>query len=87
MLASEMNMSRSAVTRKIKAITGKNPGDLIQDIKLQHACQYLKNGEFNISEISDKIRYDRRYFTAIFKRKFGMTPREFMQSNDNHDIS
>lgn len=81
MLASNMNMSRSTLTRKIKAITGKNLGDLIQDIKMQHACQYLKNGELTISEISDRIGYDRRYFTSVFRRKFGMTPREYMQNN------
>lgn len=79
MLASSMNMSRSTLTRKIKAITGKNPGDLIQDVKLKHACQYLKNGELTITEISDRIGYDRRYFTSVFKRKYGITPREYMQ--------
>lgn len=43
-LADAMNMSRSTLTRKLKAITGRTPLDFIRNIKMKHAdtCWKIK---------------------------------------------
>ena len=40
-LADAMNMSRSTLTRKLKAITGRTPLDFIRNIKMKHARHML----------------------------------------------
>lgn len=42
-LADAMNMSRSTLTRKLKAITGRTPLDFIRNIKMKHARHMLED--------------------------------------------
>ena len=42
-LAEKVNMSRSTLTRKLKAITGLTPLEYIRRVKMQHACRMLKD--------------------------------------------
>ena len=80
MLCSAVNMSRSTFSRKLKSITGKTPLDFIRDIKMKHACNMLKSGNYTISQISDMLGFsDRRYFTSTFRKMYGMTPRDFQE--------
>lgn len=80
-LAEAMNMSRSTLTRKLKAITGDTPLDFIRHIKMKHARRLLSDKGRNVSEVAADLGYqNRKYFTACFKDEFGMTPSEFQRS-------
>ena len=48
-------MSRTSFFNKLKALTGYAPADYIRLIRLQHAAQLLKQGEYTITEIADKV--------------------------------
>ena len=89
-LASLMNMSRSTLTRKLKAITGKTPLDFIRHLKMEKACQLLNDRNKTISEVALMLGYyDRKYFTICFKEEFGITPSEYrnMSAIDKQDTS
>ena len=76
-LASEMNMSRSTFTRKIKAVAGQTPLDFIKSIKLKHAYRMLQDKTATIQFVMESIGYqDHKTFTASFKEAFGITPSE-----------
>ena len=80
-LAEAMNMSRSTLTRKLKAITGDTPWEFIRHIKMKHARRLLSDKRRNVSEVAAELGYqNRKYFTACFKDEFGMTPSEFQKN-------
>ncbi|MEN0046897.1 MAG: response regulator, partial [Bacteroidota bacterium] len=77
-LASELFMSRMQLYRKLKALTGQSPLHTIVEIRLQRAVQLLKTKQYNISEITYMVGYsDLKSFRNQFKKKFGMSPREY----------
>lgn len=76
--ASEMNMSRSNLHLKLKAITGKSAIDFIHKIRFNRACQLLKEGKYTVSEISFMVGYNTpSYFSARFKKYIGCLPTEY----------
>jgi YesN/AraC family two-component response regulator len=81
-LADTLNMSRSTLTRKIKAITGQTPSDFIKNIKMQHARRMLENKTTTVSEVITALGYnDHKHFTTSFKETFGVTPSEYQKGN------
>ena len=76
--ANEMNMSRSNLHLKLKAITGKSAIDFIYKIRFNRACQLLKEGRYSVSEISYMVGYNTpSYFAARFKKYVGCLPTEY----------
>lgn len=79
-LADAMNMSRSTLTRKLKAITGHTPLDFIRHIKMKHARRMLQDSQRSVTEVAATLGYlNRKYFTSCFKEEFGETPSEFQK--------
>lgn len=86
-LAQGMHMSRSTLTRKLRAITGKTPLEFIRQIKMKHAHQLLANPSTTITEVAANLGYlNRKYFTSCFKEEFGMTPSEYQKSVEKGTI-
>lgn len=81
-LATAMNMSRSSLHRKIKALTDLSSLDFIRVIRLKHAAELLQEGELRINEISERVGFQSpSYFAKVFQKQFGVTPTEFAQKN------
>ena len=81
-LAAAMNMSRSSLHRKIKALTDLSSLDFIRIIRLKHAAELLQEGELRINEICDRVGFQSpSYFSKVFQKQFGVTPTEFAQQN------
>ena len=80
-LASYLIMNRSNVYRKIKALTGQTATEFIRTVKLKMAIKYIESGENNITEIAFKAGFDSPgYFTKCFKKQFGKSPSELINS-------
>lgn len=78
-LAHEVAFSRSQLHRKLKAIVGQSPTEIIRDIRLTKAMSLLQSGDGNVSEIAYKVGYSNlSYFTKSFKEKFGHLPSEYL---------
>lgn len=83
-LGSELNMSRTQLFRKLKAISGQNPSQLIRFIRLRHAAEFLANGTCNVSEAMYASGYDNpSYFSKIFRVEFGCTPSQYREKAIN----
>lgn len=77
-LASALNMSRSSLYAKLKALTDQAPGDYIRLIRLKHAATLLKEGKHNITEISGMTGFsDAKYFREVFKKHFKVSPSQY----------
>ncbi|MDE7126441.1 MAG: AraC family transcriptional regulator, partial [Bacteroidales bacterium] len=76
--ARAMNMSRSNLHLKLKAITGESALDFIHKIRFRKACALLKEGRYTVSEVSDKVGFSSpSYFATCFKKHIGCLPTEY----------
>ncbi len=75
MLAELMNINRSHFQRKIKALTGYSPSELIRIIRLENAKEMLLKKAGNITEIAYLTGFtSQSYFTKCFSDHFGYPP-------------
>ena len=85
--AREMLMSRSNLHLKMKALTGESTNDFIKRLRFNKACTLLKEGRYNISEISYRVGFSSpSYFATSFKKRFGCLPTEYAD-RAAHDFS
>ena len=74
---SDMGMSRSALYRKLKALTNQTIIEFIRTIKLKKARQLIVNTQLNISEIAFSLGFnDLKHFRKTFKELFNELPSE-----------
>ena len=80
-LAAMMNLGRSQFYRKIKALTGISPVELLRDMRLREARRLLTTTELSISEIAYEAGFSTpAYFTKCFREAYGQTPSELRDS-------
>lgn len=83
LIANEMGMSHSVVYKKVKALTGFNLVEFVRDYRLQQASEILKKYRFSVAEACYKVGFsDKKYFSQIFKKKFGSTPSEYAKQGE-----
>ncbi len=79
-LCRSVNMSRSKLYEKIKAITGQATGDFIRTIRLKKAVDIMLHEDVSLMEIACRVGIQTQsYFTKAFKKQYGKTPMQFMQ--------
>ena len=79
-MAAEMGLSRSAFYKKVKGLTGFAPVDLIKEFRLSHAAELLKTTNLNITEVAFRSGFkDPGYFGKCFRKRYGMSPREYVK--------
>jgi two-component system sensor histidine kinase ChiS len=75
MLANELHINRSHFQRKIKALTGFSPSELIKTVRMEKALELLQRKEGNITEIAYATGFtSQSYFTKCFSDHFGYPP-------------
>ena len=76
--ALEMGMSRSSLHLKMKGITGESTTEFIRKIRFNQACKLLKEGRYNVAEISTMVGFSTpSYFSTSFKKYIGCMPSEY----------
>ncbi len=77
-LTDKMAMSKTQLYRKIKALTGLTPHELINSLRLKRAAAELKLGDKTVSEIFYETGFNSRsYFYQKFKEAYGVPPGDF----------
>jgi DNA-binding response OmpR family regulator len=77
-MAEEMNLSRTQLLRKLKALTGLSPNDFIKDLRLKRAAEMISQKVDSITQIGYTVGFnDQSYFTKCFKKHFGVTPSDY----------
>ncbi len=76
-LSLQVGMSRSQLHRKLSALTGFSPNEVIRNMRLERAKELLKKKAGNASEVAYKTGFNSpAYFSKCFKDYFGITPGE-----------
>jgi len=74
-LVAEMEMSRTQIHRKIKALTDQSTTQFVRIIRLKEAKKMLISTSLNVSEVAYKIGYkNSTNFSTHFKAHFGYPP-------------
>ena len=74
-LAAQMNLSRVQLYRKVKAVTGSTPIELLRTTRLNRAYQLLLTTDKSVSEVAYQVGFTApSYFTKCFKDEYGMLP-------------
>lgn len=77
-MAEAMNMSRSALFKRTKALTGKSPMDILREMRMERAATLISSGGYPIAQIAYMTGFnDTHYFSKVFKKETGMTPTEY----------
>jgi len=81
LFASNLAISRAALHKKLVALIGESPSELIKRIRLSKAGILLKNKSGNISEIALEVGFNNpAYFSECFKKQFGDTPSQYQRN-------
>lgn len=74
-LAADMSLSRVQLYRKVKAVTGSSPVELLRTARLKRAYQLLLTTDMSVSEVAYAVGFTApSYFTKCFKEEYGMVP-------------
>ncbi len=83
--AREMGASASTLYNKLRATTGMNVTNFIRDIRMKSIDGIIKaNPDLRVSDLAYRIGFkDPKYFATIFKKEFGMQPKEYIEKLRN----
>lgn len=77
-VADEVHMSVSQLNRKMNAIVGQPPGQLLRSMRLDRARDLLAANSGSVSEIAFQCGFsDLASFTRSFKKEFDQSPSQF----------
>ena len=81
-IADEVGISRVHLHRKMKELTGQTPHDFIRNIRMKKAASLLASGDMNVSEVMYACGFSNAAsFSTVFKKMYGMSPREYMNEH------
>ena len=78
--ADRMNISIGHLFAVIKRVSGKSPGDWIDEYVVSEACALLKGSNLTILQISQELGFpSQSFFGKYFKRIKGVSPKEYRE--------
>ncbi|HSI82287.1 MAG TPA: AraC family transcriptional regulator [Candidatus Methylacidiphilales bacterium] len=77
-LARKMQLSRFQLYRAIRRESGMSPKEWRAQQRMSEACRLLKSGTTSVADIAVKIGMpDANYFARFFRKRTGLTPRDW----------
>ena len=77
-IADQLYLSPNYLREVFKKHTGKTISEYLTEYRLEKACQLLDHAEYRVGDVSGMVGiHDGRYFSNMFKKKYGMTPTEY----------
>ena len=79
-IGEEIGLSRVQLYRKVKALTGQSPVELIRKARLAKARRMIETTDMSVSEIAYSVGFSSpSYFNKCFKDEFGANPSKFVK--------
>lgn len=83
-LAEEFHISKSYLSHVFKDVTGYSIHQYLINYRLSSARTLLRETNAPVTDIAFEVGFDdSSNFSRVFRRKFGVTPREFRNSRDD----
>jgi AraC-like DNA-binding protein len=86
-LPEKFNLSKSSFFRYWKRFFKETPAKYLMDLKLKEAARLLCRDSKKVVEISQLLNFNEpAYFCAVFRKKYGMTPRQYREQARNNKV-
>ena len=83
-LAAAAKLSKFHFANKYKALTGYSPIRHFLNMKMEHACHLLDTSKLSVKAVAAALGYDDPlYFSRMFNKTIGMSPRAYRSSVRN----
>ncbi|MGB0896954.1 MAG: helix-turn-helix domain-containing protein [Flavobacteriaceae bacterium] len=80
-LADEVGLSLKKIKEGFKQIYGDSVFSFLFNYKMEYARKLLETNTVNVNEVGLQVGYSTSsHFIAAFKKKFGITPKKYIQS-------
>jgi len=77
-MASRLNMSSRGLYRKIRAIAGTTPHEMIRIMRLKRAASLFRSGERNVAQVMYRVGMrNTSHFASSFRKYFGVNPGDY----------
>ena len=87
-VAKDLGFTRQYVSGRFHKVTGKLLSQFLKQKKLEKAARLLKAGNLRITQIARLCGFDsENYFRQQFRRRFGMSPRQFRNGGTLRHLS
>ncbi|GAO28313.1 DNA-binding response regulator, AraC family [Geofilum rubicundum JCM 15548] len=83
-LAEELQMSRTLLYKKIKALTGVTVHAFMLKVRMQKAAELLLSGDYNVSQVAYMVGFSvPGNFSRSFQKFYGLSPSKYLQERRN----
>jgi len=80
-VADHMHMSKPALCNYFKKATGKRFSEFVNEVRINKACQMLKETDISIAEISYAVGYSNlSYFNRSFQKLKSLSPKQYRKN-------
>lgn len=80
-LAGACHMSRANFARVFRQVANTTPAALLQQLRMAHAAQWLRQENRPVAEIGERAGYQSEAaFNRVFKRSYGMGPGQYRRA-------
>ena len=74
-IGDELGLSRVQIYRKVKALTGKSPVEILREVRLKKAYSLLLHTDKTVAEIANEVGFATPgYFSSCFKKQYDKYP-------------
>jgi AraC-like DNA-binding protein len=78
-------LNRSYLSQLFKKETGFTVSDFIQIERIEEAKRLIELSGISLSDIATRLQFnDQSYFTKVFKKYTGITPRQFKTNKETN---
>ncbi|MAJ81118.1 MAG: AraC family transcriptional regulator [Porticoccaceae bacterium] len=87
-LSSSIGMNKRTLNRRFKAATGQSPSDYLNEVRMNFACELLKNTDLSILEVANFSGHSNQsWFSSRFKKWSGSSPGGYRKSVRSKNFS
>ena len=81
-LSQLLEMSRTQIYRKLKALTNQTPTEFIRALRLKEAARLLSDTDDNVSQVAYQVGFNNlSYFSRCFKEQYGELPKAYASTH------
>ncbi len=87
-LAKFFHYSEPYLCTLIRKNTGQSFTELVKDLRLSEATEYLLNTDMKINEIAERVGYNSSdHFSRVFRAQYHMSPQKYRKENGHREES
>lgn len=80
-ICQEIHYGKTYLSTRFKSETGLSVMEYYTKLKIAEAKKLIRERNYNITQVANLLMFsDPHYFSRIFKKHTGMTPREYLDS-------